>query len=406
MPSRALSAAVMPDYRYRDAIVSDFERDVKRHPDQLVTNLLAAQYLQRYRERVDVGDLLRAVAVTKQSLSLQPRGNVAAESTMVSALSALHQFGAAKRYADDVVGLTPGNPGALAGAASVDLELGRYDEARRLLLRPLPRALDNAGWDAACARLDELTGHTHRARARIARAASSLDAIYATPAESRAWYHWREGELAFQMGDLDAARADYQSSIEIFPDYWHGYNGLAKLYWARRQWRETLAAATRAAELYPQPETLGYKYDAQVALGDKAGALQTLGLITAIERIGDAQGLSDRLIAVFYADHAMRAQAAVTSAARDLARRDDIYAEDALGWALAAAGKWQQARPHAERAVRLETEDARLQFHAGWIALHCGDRVEARARLRRALRANSQFHPTQADQARLILKAI
>ncbi len=396
----------MPDYRYRNAIVSDFERDVKRHPDQLVTNLLAAQYLQRYRERADVGDLLRAVAMTKQSLALQPRDNVAAESTMVSALSALHQFRAAKRYADDVVRLTPGNPGAIAGAASVDLELGRYDEARRLLLRGPRGASDNAGWDAVDARFDELTGHTRRARAGIARAASSLDTIYATAAESRAWYHWREGELAFQMGDLETARADYQTSIDIFPDYWHGYNGLAKVYWARRQWRECRAAATRAADLYPQPETLGYEYDAQVALGDKAGAAQTLGLITAIERIGDSQGLSDRLIAVFYADHAMRPQAAVTSAARDLARRDDIYAEDALAWALASAGRWQQARQHAERAVRLGTDDARLQFHAGMIALRCGNGVEARARLGRALQVNPQFHPTQADEARLILKTI
>lgn len=403
MPPAASPAAVMPDYRYRNAIVSDFERDVRQHPDQLVTNLLAAQYLQRYREHADVGDLLRAVAVTKQSLSLQPRNNVPAESTMVSALSALHQFRAAKRYADEIARLTSGNPSALGTAASIDLELGRYDEGR-LLLRASPAARGNAALDSVLARYDELTGNSARARARIERAMSSLDSVYATPAEHRAWYHWRAGELAFQAGDFSAAHADYEASLDIFPDYWHGYNGLAKLYWARKQWPDALTAATKAAELYPQPETLGYKYDAQRALGDANGAAQTLGLISAIERIGDAQGLSDRLIALFYADHSMHAQAAVASATRDLARRDDIYAEDTLAWALAAAGRWQQARPHAERAVRLGTHDARLQFHAGVIALHCGDRDEASARLRLALSINPQFHPAQADEARRILR--
>jgi tetratricopeptide (TPR) repeat protein len=244
------------------------------------------------------------------------------------------------------------------------------------------------------------------ARILITRATTQIDSVYARPAENRAWYHWRAGELAFEAGDFATAQSEYQESLSMFPDYWHGFNGLAKLYWAQKRWSQALDAATKAANLYPQPETLGYKYDAQVALGDSEGAAETRDLIEAIERIGDAQGLSDRLIALFYADHGMRPSDAVASAQRDLIRRDDVYAEDTLAWALASSGKWRLAQVHADRAVRLGTRDARLQYHAGIIALHCGARHEGRRLLRFALNINPQFHPTQADEARRILKSL
>jgi tetratricopeptide (TPR) repeat protein len=397
-------AAIMPDYRYRDAIVGDFEHDVRRHPDQLVTNMLAQQYLQRYREHADASDLLRAVAAGKRSISLEPHHNVAAESTLISALVALHQFRAAKRYAQDITTLKPGDPGSRSTLASIDMELGEYSSSWRLLQPSPPR--DDPAWDTVAARYAELTGNVVAARILIARATAQVDSVYARPAENRAWYHWRAGELAFEAGDFAIAESEYEESLSMFPDYWHGFNGLAKLYWAQKRWSQALDAATKAANLYPQPETLGYKYDAQLALGDSEAAVETRDLIEAIERIGDAQGLSDRLIALFYADHRMRPSDAIASAHRDLIRRDDVYAEDTLAWALASSGEWRLAQVHADRAVRLGTRDARLQYHAGIIALHCGARGEARRLLRFALDINPQFHPTQADEARRILKGL
>jgi Tfp pilus assembly protein PilF len=51
-------------------------------------------------------------------------------------------------------------------------------------------------------------------------------------------------------------------------------------------------------------------------------------------------------------------------------------------------------------AARLGTQDARLQYHAGIIALRCGYRDEAKMRLQSALRFNPHFHPAQAERAR------
>jgi tetratricopeptide (TPR) repeat protein len=391
-------APVIADYLYRNGMIADLERLTARHPDQLDEHMLAVQYLQRYREAPDVGDVLRAVAAARRSLRFQPRYNVGAETSLVSAYSALHKFRLAKQYADEVAGWMPWDAGALATAASLDMELGDYASAGRLLRKP-PNSRSSTAWETTMARYAELTGDLAEARQLIDGAMAEIDGRVNEPAEVRAWYHWRAGELAFMAGDLAAARFHYERALAIYPDYWHANNGLARLYWAQRRWREALDAAARSADVYPLPETLGYKADAQRALGDARGADATQDLIEAIEHLGKVQGINDRLIASYYSEHGIELGHAVDVARRDLRNRDDIYAEDTLAWALAMDGHWAQARPHAERAAALGTQDARLLFHVGIIALHNGDRAEARRRLAAALALNPHFHPVYAAVA-------
>ena len=399
------AAPVKPDYESRDVLVSTYEDDARRNPgDQIIAQMLASQYMQRYRERADVDDLLRAEHEARRSLALQPRYNISADMEMASVLMGFHRMHEALGYAREAARITPSSYAARATIANLDMEIGDYEGAKRELT-PGPAQHDSV-WDVSLARYDELTGHLAAARTLVDGVQRQMDDVYDNPAEARAWTHWRQGELAFAAGDDATAIAKYKEALAIFPSYWHGYNGLAKAYWGSRQWTAALDAAAKGASAYPLPETLGYEYDAQRALGDDAGAERTLDLIYAIERLGNAQGMNDRLIAVFYADHGLRNADAIAIARRDLARRDDIYSEDTLAWTLAAAGRWAEARPHAERAVRLGTEDARLQYHAGVIVLHCGARDEARRRLQYALSLNPHFHPYQAGDARRLLASL
>src|SRR5215469_1874556 len=345
----ATPAPVVADYRYRDGMIADLERLARRHPDQLDEHMLAVQYLQRYREAPDVGDLQRAIAAARESLRYQPRYNVGAEAALASAYTSLHKFRIARRYASELAGWMPWDSGAHASLASLEMELGDYAGAKRLL-RTSPSGRLDPTWETTIARYDELTGEVSEARAHLGKALVEIDSRVNEPAEVRAWYHWRAGELAFMDGDVDAAQRDYRDALAIFPNYWHANNGLARLYWAQRRWREALAAADLSAGVYPLPETLGYKADAQRALGDVAGARTTQALIEAIERLGDLQGVNDRLIASYYSEHGIRLHHAVAVAQRDLRNRDDIYAEDTLAWALAMDGRWKDALPHARRA--------------------------------------------------------
>ncbi len=399
-------APITRDYLVRDQVVSFYERAVRRSPyDQIMARMLAGQYLMRFRERGDIGDLKRARIAASRSLAIQPRHNDGAESELASVALAMHNFRDAKRYDEDVARMTPWSPDAWAALASTEMELGQYDAAAKVLARPPGPRLD-AAWETAVARYEELTGHLTAARSHLEIGMEQIDSVFDNPAEARAWYHFRAGELAFENGDAAAAERDLRDALAIYPDDAKSYNTLARIYCAEHRWREAAAAAEKGAELVPLPETLGYEVDAQRNLGDEAGAQQTQDLIFAIERIGNSNGINDRAIAVFESEHGVRLDDAVRIARRDLAARDDLYAEDTLAWSLAMDGKFAEARPHAERAVAFGTRDSRVLFHAGWIDWRLGDDREAQEQLSAALAENPNFHPYYAEWARTALRKI
>jgi len=411
-PAVALPAAapVTKDYLDRDRLIAFWERAEREHRrgDMLSPSNLSAQYMQRYRERGDIGDVERALDQARRALRAQPWGNVPAEVGLGSALLALHRFTDALAVTRHVETLVPGDRATLVREASLDVELGRYDDARRILDRLARRG--ESGIDVAeetlRARFEELTGRLGAARARMRRVSAFVDAQYDGSAQGRAWFAMREGELAFEAGDDAAAIGFERDALATFPDYSEANRVLARVTCAQRDWHACLAAATASAAVVPYPEVLGAEVDAQRGLGDAAGAARTDALIRTIERIGNAEHVSDRLLAIYYDEHDERLADAYRIARRELSVRDDVFTEDTLAWAAAKRGRWAEARLRSRRAVRLGTENSLLQYHAGVIAQHEGDRGEAMRRLRLALALNAQFHAAYAPDARARLASL
>jgi tetratricopeptide (TPR) repeat protein len=238
-------------------------------------------------------------------------------------------------------------------------------------------------------------------------ASAQTDAILDNPAQGRAWYHFRLGELAFSEGAVAQAEGEERYALSQFPNFELAYRALARFCWAAKDWHCALDAATKAASVVPIPESLGYEADAQAALGDASGAAQTRSLIFAIERIGNAYRLNDRLLAVYYAEHRLRPDDALRIAQREVAvRGEEIYAQDTLAWAAAMARRWQLADRAMRSAIRFDTQDPRIQFHAGMIAYHFRRYAQARRRLERALALNPQFDVFYADEARTVLSSM
>jgi tetratricopeptide (TPR) repeat protein len=392
----------------RDRTIAFWEGAVREHhtSDMFSPRQLAAQYLQRYREKGDIDDVVRARAMAERSLAVQP-GNVAATAEMASVNLTLHRFREALSDVDQVLQRDPSGAQFLSEKASLQMELGEYVAAEKSLGRIRPDERNDPAAETVRARLDELTGHLSRARAELADATTQFESNPSAGAQSRAWYHFRAGELAFKSGDNDAAIADERAAIDIFPTYNLALKDLAKYELANHHYAEALDAARRGADVTPFPETLGYEADAQAALGDARGAAATRDLIYTIERIGNSYRVNDRLLAIYYTDHGLRKDDALQIARREAAvRGDEIYAQDTLAWAAAMDGHWDEARRASASALRFDTEDPIVQFHAGEIALHFGDKAEAKRRLQRALALNPNFHPAYADVARNALNGL
>jgi tetratricopeptide (TPR) repeat protein len=402
-------AAVNRDYLTRDAQIAFWEHAAGQHlhGDFLTPRNLAEQYMQRFRERGDIGDVGRALAMALQEERVVPHSGLA-DASMIGPLITLHRFRQAREYVRDMGGPASRSAETLAREASLDMELGEYEGVPRLLglIKPAERSSIIA--ETVESRYDELTGKLNRARYLLARAMVSYDAHYPeASAQARAWYHFRAGELAFAAGQNDEAIADERLAIEMFPNFNLAYNALARFELATGHPREALEAATSGANITPLPEVLGYKADAERSLGMTEASTQTRDLIVAIEQIGNAYHVNDRLIAIYYSEHGIRLDDGLRIARREIAvRGDEVYAQDTLAWAAAMDGHRGEARSAMAKAVRYDTDDPRLQFHAGMIALHFGDTADAKLRLSRALALNPQFHPVYADEARLVLASL
>lgn len=398
-------APLVRDYVSRDAFVSFYEREVRGDGrNQIAMRTLAGLYLQRFREQYDPSDIARAQHWAERSIQLQPQGNTNAQMTLASALLAYHDFRGALGHERDARRGEPSNAAAIAQIASAQLELGRYGEARSTLEGAARGPAENPSVDAVRARLDELTGDLAGARGLIDASIRAVDSDTGAAAYDRSWFHLRAGQLAFESGDFNESQAQLAQSLADFPNDAAALLWQARLYRAQARWRDALAAASRSAELYPLPQALGYKADAQRALGDEAGARETDALIDAERRLFDARGVNDRLLALYYAQRREHLGAALAAARSDYRKRgDEIYADDTLAWVLATMGRWGEARTYAERAARLHTQDPQLQYHAAVIALHTGHPQEAQRRLEAALATNPAFDPIDAPQAYRIL---
>jgi hypothetical protein len=402
---RLTPAPVKPDYTWRDANVAFLEsRYGKNAADMIVPRMLSGEYLQRYRERGDVGDILRAQAAAQASLRAMPRANVAGDIALADADLALHRFRAARLLVHDARRVAPDNADLALTEASIDLELGDYPAAHKLI--DASRGQHAAGEDVIVSRWDELTGRLAAARERLAHATKFADSLYDMPAERRAWYHFRTGELNYLAGDNAGAIAAANDALAIFPRDVFALGARARYELAQKSYAAAAATAGRAVLLMPSPETLGILADAQAALGNETAAAAARAEIDAEERIGNTQHVNDRLIAMYLADHQERPADAYAIARRELAARDDIYAEDTLAWCAARAGKWVIARAAARKALRWQTEDPRIAYHAAVIAQHFGDRATAMRLYGRALALNPQFSATQADDARNQLNSL
>jgi tetratricopeptide (TPR) repeat protein len=394
-------APVQADYLTRDKSVAFWEGMVHKHiyEDMLSPRQLSEQYLQRYRERGDIDDVFRAEHAAEASLKAQPRGNIGAELELASDYLTLHQFYRSIAMTKNVEALDPGDPLMYTREASLDMEIGNYAGAAKRLDQVPEKSRDDS-WRVVESRYLELTGHLAEARDLLAKAAADANAQYDAPAQSRAWYFFRQGEMTFEAGDDDGAIALEKQALTMFPTYADANRLLAKYECAEHKWQACLDAAIASANVIPYPETLGYEVDAYRGLGRTSDAAQTDDLIVTEERIGNAQRISDRLLAIYYSDHRLRPADAYAIAKRELAVRQDIFTWDTLAWAAAMDDKWAEARTDEAKAMTYGTQISLLYYHAGIIALHFGDTSTAKSDLQQALALNPQFHPTFADDAR------
>ena len=160
----------------------------------------------------------------------------------------------------------------------------------------------------------------------------------------------------------------------------------------------------RATSGVPDPELVGELGDVYQALGRRADAQQQWDLVGVIGTLAEAQGLYDRSVARFYADHELETERALNLAEAEIGFRQDPLGYDTLAWTLYRAGRFEDALIAIESAQASGFTSPEVSFHHGLILIGLGRGEEGRGFLRDALATNPSFDLLGADQARQVLE--
>lgn len=386
-----------------DRQIQAAQRLIEQKPsDPKGYNLLCAAYMKKARETGDFGFNSTAETALNRSLEAATgEDNYDAIKLKAMLLLAYHRFDEALETARRAQEIQPDDPQNYGVMTDAFVELGNYNEAFQsaqtmMNLRPGTPSYTRVSY------LRELQGDVKGAIESMQAAAEAT----ADP-ETAAWCHVHLGDELMNTGNLAAADHEFDIALYHFPDYHLALAGKARARLATGDSTAAVEFYKQAQQRVPLPETAIALGDIYTKLGQPDEAKKQYDLLEFIERTSAPAGSTySRLLALFYADHDVKLDEALTIAQRERAARSDIYTCDALAWCLYKKGDFAEAKKAIDEALRLGTRDARINYHAGMIAQSLGNRPDAVNRLQLALKINPLFDLLQADVARQTLRAM
>jgi len=350
--------------------------------------MLGGLYLARARETGSYQDLLRAEDAARTSYRHRARRNGEAAALLASALLAEHRFTEAYTTAKALVAADSSEPGTRAMLGEIALELGHYEEAKRLF-----STIETQRYAPALApryaRWLELEGRPVEALDLLRSVRRDLDNGFRVPAEQLAWFDLRIGDLELRRGRLREAGKAFASGLSEAPEDYRLLGAEARLHAARRDWLGAIRFGERAIANVLDPATLGLLSDCYAAEGDTAKAAEYAKAMEV--SVSQQPGAFHRAWSLFLLDHGRDVPLVLRKASVELRSRKDVYGYDLVAWALHQSGRDIEAAALVEQALSQGTRDAMLYWHAGAVAAALGDSTLARARFEGAREINPYY---------------
>lgn len=214
------------------------------------------------------------------------------------------------------------------------------------------------------------------------------------------------GRFHYERGQLDLAHDLYQESLRILPGYRPALLNLAQLELRRGRDRSAgkyyaQVQASSAATLYEPLVLRGLarlkQQQNQLAAAEAYWATAELQLRqTLADSQGDAAAFGfghqrDLARLLLERGRAEDRPEALALMAAEVQRRRDAETLDTYAWALAAAGRWQEAQQAVQAAIALGTRDAGLCDRAASIEEALGNSAQAANYRQQALEIDPQF---------------
>ena len=364
-------------------------------------NLLASAYIQKVRETTDFSYLDRANSLVDAVLNDDSNEYEAMRLKLEIELEK-HNFKKVTELAGRMTKSAPNDPWNWGALGDAQLELGNYDAAadayqRMVVLRPDLASYNRAAWYRFLA--GDQPGAVAIMKAAISSGSSSTENV--------AWCMVELGKLHYKAGQIDDAARAYKAALQVFPNYHPALAGLGLVEASRGDLKSAIANYKRALASTPLPDYSAALYDLYTVSGEPLEALKQKQLIEVIDKAGQAaREKANRNLALIFADHDWNVGHALEMATAELEVRGDIYTFDALAWAQLKNGQLAEAQKSITQALKMETPEPALLYHAGMIAAANGKKADAVKLLQRALQLNPKFDLRQAAIAQSKLKEL
>jgi tetratricopeptide (TPR) repeat protein len=211
-------------------------------------------------------------------------------------------------------------------------------------------------------------------------------------AEPTAWAYTHLGIYELQAGDRTAASGCAQLALQYAHDYPPALLLAGRVLLAQSRSAEAVRLLQSAAADTRLPE---YEWTLADALR-QVGEVEKAAKVEA-EIMLDGASSDPRTLSLYLATREQQVKRAYELACDELDTRADIFTMDAIAWAARAGGKLVEARQYSKRALAEGTQDARLFYHAGCIALDAGDDAEAEKSLVLSSRIKQMLLPSERD---------
>ena len=211
-------------------------------------------------------------------------------------------------------------------------------------------------------------------------------------AEPTAWAYTRLGIYELQADDTEIATKSAEIAFQFAPNYAAALLLRGRILLAQGKAEEAIESLQHAATLTRLTEYEWTLADALREAGHPQAAEE-------VERslIRDGAMNDPRTFSLYLATRGQQVQKALHLAQDELNTRADVFTIDALAWALNANGRVPEALKYSKKTLTEGTQDARLFYHAGRIALAAGDYADAERSFVLSDRIKQMLMPSERD---------
>ena len=385
-----------------DNVIAQWHQKVQEHPqNDGIRVKLGNALMQRARETGDLDYYPHAESEFQAALRLNPE-NCAAMVGMAWVHGALHEFDASIQWAGKAIEMDPKTPEAYGLLGDAAVEMGDYEAAYEHIQKMIDIRPDLSSYSRG-GHLLFVTGDIKGAIGLMRKAIAAGGPF----AENTAWCRAELANMLWSTSDLAGAERVIRTGLRQTPHNHMLLAAMGKLKAARNDFAAAIAVYENAIAISPTYNSRVALRDLYEYVGQPNKAAVQFKEVEKLHHVHHENGFHSNILrARFYADHDVKLPAALAEAQRVYQNYKNVFVADTLAWCYYKNGRYQSARNLIEKALRFQTPDPRIWFHAGMIYWKLGEQALVRKHLKKALALNPNFHPVYAAVAKDTLRQL